>query len=593
MNEKKTDFIDFNLPDDAYLQFDASSLKNYIIGRLNENPWFTDQNFEGSNLNNLIDIVAYSMHVLLFYLNNTAAESQFSEAQIYDNINRLVKLIGYKPSGHKTATLPFEAESDLSSGVYTVPRYSFFNINGVAYSFIRDVSFVKETNDEEELTDFSNRNVLYQGRFEKNPDYIAVGDRNEILELPANNRNIDDSAIDVYVRRDDQWFQWNRIEDLFFARFNDNAYSVRLNDRGNYEIKFGDDNRGASLQEGDLVSVFYLKGLGGEGEVSDGFLSGSLTLFSTPRLNEILEDVSNVDYITDSQNSRIEFSNTLPSTKSSDKESVEEIRRNVPFVYQSQNRLISRSDFESFIRNNYSGFISSVKVLGNRDFLKGHMEYLSKIGITTPLNSDPRLLSNQFMFSSPANFNNVYVYAVPRVEQRFSTTDKITYLNPAQKQTIIDSMENRKEISLDVIMQDPVFMAVDLGLGGSDDENREENLKNSKLVVVRSNRSVDKKEIKDSIFNIIRNYFLPSNFELGQIIDIQTIFNSILNVKGVGSVTTENGDIVSNGLSFYIWDAVYNTNITVTSQNFKLRDFQYAFFHDIENLKSKMDIRDE
>ena len=65
----KSNFTDYKLTTTGYASFDATSLKNYIITRLNENKVFTDQNFEGSNLSSVIDIIAYSYHVLLFYLN--------------------------------------------------------------------------------------------------------------------------------------------------------------------------------------------------------------------------------------------------------------------------------------------------------------------------------------------------------------------------------------------------------------------------------------------------------------------------------------------------------------------------------------------
>ena len=53
---------DFTLPRDAYATFDALTLKQHIKDRLNEGGVFTDQNFEGSNLSSLIDIVAFSYH---------------------------------------------------------------------------------------------------------------------------------------------------------------------------------------------------------------------------------------------------------------------------------------------------------------------------------------------------------------------------------------------------------------------------------------------------------------------------------------------------------------------------------------------------
>jgi len=96
------DFTDYSLPKNAYLTFDANSLKGLIIDRLNENETFTDQNFEGSNFSAFIDVVAYMYHVLLFQLNTTSNESTFNTATIYENMNKLVSNIGYNPLGDQT-----------------------------------------------------------------------------------------------------------------------------------------------------------------------------------------------------------------------------------------------------------------------------------------------------------------------------------------------------------------------------------------------------------------------------------------------------------------------------------------------------------
>ncbi len=73
------EFSDYTLPTDGYVAFDATSLKNLIIQRLNDTNVFSDQKYEGSNLNSIIDIVAYSYHVLLFYLNMKVPYIFFAE----------------------------------------------------------------------------------------------------------------------------------------------------------------------------------------------------------------------------------------------------------------------------------------------------------------------------------------------------------------------------------------------------------------------------------------------------------------------------------------------------------------------------------
>lgn len=582
-------FINYNLPTDAYLNFDAESFKSYMIDKLSQNQWFTDQNFVGSNLNNLLDIIAFANNTLLFYLNQTSKESLFSDAEFYENINRLVKLIAYKPRGFVTPTLGFNATSTLNSGTYSIPRYSFFNIDGVSYSLIKDGTFVKKTNSSEVLSDFSNSYILYNGKYERLLDYTAIGDDSETINLSTKNKLIDSNTINVYIQRNGVWQEWEQVEDLYFSSFNETHFSVRLNENSDYDIVFGDNINGSSLQNGDVVSIFYLNSEGEDGEVAQDYLNGTMTIFSTPRMNEILNDINDIEYISSSDISNITFSNSLPSTKSSEKEGVEDIRSNTSIFYQSQNRLISKNDFTSFVRNNYSGLISSVKVINNRDFLEKHINYLSKIGVAYPF-EDGRILTNQYFFSTPCNFNNVYIYVVPRVEQKYSTLKRLNYINPAQKQAIIDSMEDKKEISLDIIIQDPVYMGVDIGITDTTSEPKLEDILNTTLEITTESSNIDIKNIKNQIVNIFKNYFLPSNFELGQNISLQNINNDILNIKGVSSISTRNGDRVSNGLNLYIWDVIYDTNYTSTSQNYNLEDFQYAFFYDLDNLPEKINV---
>ena len=94
----KENLTDFSLSRDSYTAFDAKSLKELIQTRLNEGGIYTDQTFEGSNMSSIIDVIAYSYHLLLFYLNQTSAESMFTDTSIYENMNRIVKLIDYKPN---------------------------------------------------------------------------------------------------------------------------------------------------------------------------------------------------------------------------------------------------------------------------------------------------------------------------------------------------------------------------------------------------------------------------------------------------------------------------------------------------------------
>lgn len=584
------EFLDYELPKNAYANFDASSLKNFIIQRLNTAGVFTDQNFEGSNLAMINDIIAYSYHTLLFYLNNTSNESLFSEAQLYENINRIVKLINYKPSGFQTSLLSYDATSTLNKGTYVIPRYSFFNINGVAYSFGGDVTFSKSVDGNEELTDFSNAYVLYQGIFRRNDDYFPVGETNEIIELQSPlNKEIDSNNIFVYIKRDGVWNEWQKVDSLFLVGNESLSYEVRYNERGNYDIYFGDDINGSKLVSTDLVSIYYLESDGEDGQVDSNFLNTTITLYSGPRIDEILEDINDTTYISIANSQNITFTNSRSSSQVSVGENVDDIRKNASNFYKSQNRLVSAIDYETFIKNNYNGIIASTKVLSNDEFLNQHIKYLSDIGISNPF-EESRILNSQLLYSNSSNFNNVYVYVVPRMDQKFSTTERLNYIQASLKQNMLSKMNDIKTLGQSIIIQDPVLVGVDIAINKLNEDSNLDDINDTTLRVYKSSASIDNGFIINAIFDIFNVYFKASNLELGQNINLLEINNQILNINGVTRIETVNGDRVYEGLNLYVWNPIYTSDLISISQNLQLENFKFPFFYDLPNLKNKIEV---
>lgn len=118
-----------DIPTTSYVNFDGLNLKEAIRERLTSTGIFTDQNYEGSNLTHFNEIISFIFGNLLFYLNKTSNEGLFTEAALYENVNRIVKQLDYKPVGHQSSTLSFTASaSDLNSGLYTIPRFSFIEV---------------------------------------------------------------------------------------------------------------------------------------------------------------------------------------------------------------------------------------------------------------------------------------------------------------------------------------------------------------------------------------------------------------------------------------------------------------------------------
>jgi hypothetical protein len=594
-----TNTNNYNLPKSGYVAFDAMALRQLIIDRLNEQNVFTDQNFIGSNLASIIDIVAYSYHTLIYYLNKTSTESMFSEAQLYENINRIVKLIDYSPIGYQTSTLSFQCSAGaFNQGLYTIPRYSYVLINDIAYSFNEDITFNKFSNQNiESLTEISQQKLLYQGRYQEYPLYTAAGDNNEIVILNTTNINIDHFNIDVYVKPalTNVWEQYTKTTSLFLENSTAKKYEIRLNGNKRYEIKFGNDINGKKLQTGDNVAIYYLKSDGSNAVVGPRVLSTAsafLTLYSTPRYSTIINDVLRNEYrlINTQETINLVFDNEYSSTPIKEIETVDEIRQTAPSFYKTQYRLVTTQDYETFVSTNFANFITEVKAFNNWEYVSTYLKYLYDIGLVDPQKTD-RALLNQITYADSCNFNNIYLIIVPR-----SGTQNFDYLVPAQKELINSSILNNKMATTETVFLDPVYKSVTFGLPEilesisplSIELDTEYGLEIIKKTSSRRNNQ----SIINDVANVFLNYFSRDNIKLGQNLDIRLLTQQILSIDGVETFYTIdflNAGSKVEGLSLLVQNSLYPTlDKTVTSNNFSLREFEFLYFENLENIAQKI-----
>ena len=586
---------DFTLTKNAYASFDALTLKQLIVDRLNNGEIYTDQVVEGSNISAIIDIIAYSYHTLLFYLNQTSSETLFTQASLYENMNRIVKLINYKPLGYKTASLAFKAigSETLLPDLYTIKRFSYFIVDGVYYSFIDDASFTKKTAGLEDLDTLFNTNLLYQGRYFEYPNQSAIGEEYEIVTLSIKDTItktptlIEDSSIKVYVKdvNTQVYTEFTETNSVFTSTPSEPVYEKRINENGLYEFKFGNGVYGKKLNQGDVVNIFYLKSDAKEGEISANKLNGSmLNLYTTPLFEKISQDVykdSNLTFITPIDITKIEFSNELPSTPFKDKETVDEIKVNSPKTFSSNNRLVTGRDFESFISANYSNIVKSTSIASNTEFINGYMNYFFSLGLNAP-NDDPRFLLNQLKFSSAAELNNVYFFMVPQIKEYNQENIESNYLTLSQKNNIVSSMQNTKMLTTELIPQDPIYTAFNLGIQISSDEILTPDVVDESFLVIEKSTSIraSDESIKQQINNIFINYF--KSLELGSIVSLSDLKSQIYAVNGVNNITTRriNNDVAYNNsnISLIAFNPVYsNIDIKIVSNDIKMAYFQYPF----------------
>ena len=588
----------FNIPKGSYVAFDAVSLRQLIINRLNEQGVFTDQNFVGSNLAAIIDIIAYSYNTLIYYLNKTSTESMFSEAQLYENINRIVKLIDYSPVGNQTSTLSFNCSAqNLVKNLYTIPLYSYVVCNNIYYSFNSNITFAKTIdNTVESLDTVSNNTLLYQGKYTEYPLYTAAGNNNEVVTVNPGNDIVDHFNINVYVKPllTGTWQVYEQTANLFLESGTAKKYQIRLNDKYYYEITFGNDVNGIKLHPGDQVAVYYLASLGTNGEIGPATLddNSQLVSYNTLQYNQIISDVysNQFNYLTNSTIGNISFTNTGNSTPFNTAETADSIRNNAPSNYRSQNRLVTTQDYVTFVKTNFANLITDVKCVNNTDYISGYMQYFYNIGITNPQITD-RALFNQINYSDSCNFNNVYLIVAPK-----SNAFIPNYILPAQKQLIRSSIENSKLLTTETVFVDPVYKAVSIGITSSFNTFNPSTDKGLCVLNIQKTTSTLRSDqsIINDVLNVFTVYFNTNNIALGQVLDTRSLTQQIYDIEGVQTFYTSRTDdptVTTEGLSLFVWNPIYPTlDKKVTTNNVSFNYFEFLYFDNIKNLSSQINI---
>ena len=608
------DLLEYNLPTNAYATFDAVSLKDLIRDRLTQNSLFTDQNFEGSNLAALADIFAFAYHILLFYYNQTASEALFDQAELYENMNKIVKSIGYKPSGPRTSVLNFDAtgNSDIPIGSYTIKRYTQLVANGIVFSFNKDIAFDKNTVFFENLLSLSQNALLYQGAYFEYPDYVAIGEDFEVLpivferaievaRLQRKTEFIDFDNIDVYIYDSETltWSQWSEVDTLFLNSPTDKVYEKRVNENGRYEIKFGNNISGKKLNAGDIVSIFYLLSEGdivGPGALQQGT---AMKLYNTARfreLNSTLYTDTNTNFITPSNSTGLQFLNNNESTPVSDYETVESIKQNAPAMFSAQNRAVTISDYKTHITAKFNNIFQSIEVVNNERYISEYLKYFYDMGLTTPYDND-RVLLSHLLFADSCDFNNVYVFVVSKNNVLVGQTDPV-FTPSSQKTAIKTFLENIKMISNEVVVVDPIYTAFDFGVEVPGVAINIDSVRSRSFLEIKVDKTsrLARSKIKDTVNNIIVEYFTTKNSALGQSINLTDLSMQILNIDTVDEISTvyidpNNKQYRTPGISLIYWNPLYpTTDVNITNQNIKLPFYKFPYLYNASRIIEKISI---
>lgn len=325
------------------LDFDA--IKSNLRTFLQDQPEFSDYNFEGSGFSILLDTLAYNTHYLGFNANMLANELYLDSADIRKNIVSLAKMLGYTPSSAKSPIANIDIVLNNATGsTVTMNKGTAFTstLDGTSYQFVtnQDITITPSNG----VYRFSDVNI-YEGTLVNFRYTVDSTDTDQKFIIPS--VNADTSTLKVTVQTsaaDTSTSTYTLATGLKSLTSTSKVYFLQETDTGKFQVYFGDGVIGNKLSDGNIVILEYIVTNKTESNGSSTFnLSGSIGGFSN---------------VTVSTNSSAQ-GGSEPETK-------ESIRFNAPLQYTSQDRAVTTTDYETIVRSIYPNALS-ISAWGGED----------------------------------------------------------------------------------------------------------------------------------------------------------------------------------------------------------------------------------
>ena len=324
----------------------SENIKTYLKGQ----EKFKDYDFEGSNLNVLIDMLAYAGHVSGLNTNIAASELFLDSAQIRKNVVSRAKDLGFVPASEKASAAQLEVKmSNIrkpdgtipTANDMTMPRGHNFDTvyDGVTYNFVNTTSVVPTRDG----LNFSYPTVdIVQGQYIT--DSFVFDSQIKNSKFVLSNARVDRSKLEVSVNSNGIVSKYTLSTEVSTITSSSRVFYAQENEEGFLEIYFGDDVLGKGLVDGDLISATYIT------------------------VDDIHADGAKLFTMKDSING---FANATITTLSnasggSEKEDIESIKFKATKFYTSQNRLVTLNDYKAKVSEYYPN-ADAVAVWGGED----------------------------------------------------------------------------------------------------------------------------------------------------------------------------------------------------------------------------------
>ena len=329
-----------------------TALKDYMRAQTD----FTDYDFEGSAISQILDVMAYNTYYTAFNTNMVVNETFLDSATLRDNVVSIAKQLGYTPKSITapqaavdmvltfTGTAPAEVSLKAGSGFVT-------NYDGSLYRYIlKDDNKVSVVNKVATFTGVP----IYEGSQLVSNTVVDTSIKNQRFIIE--NAGIDTNTLNVRVfqaANSSIFTDYKVANNILDIGATDKIYFINEIEDEKYEIFFGDGVLGKKLEDNNVVQLSYI--------VTNGTATNGAKTFT---FNGLMEDENGTTITLP-----FAVSSLTTSSKASggaDIETIDKIKYNAPKFYGSQNRAVTGNDYKAIVRNLYPA-TSDVIVFGGED----------------------------------------------------------------------------------------------------------------------------------------------------------------------------------------------------------------------------------
>ena len=530
---------------------DFDTIKNTFKSYLRSQDRFNDYDFDGANINVLLDILSYNTFHNAFYLNMVGNEMFLDSAQLRESVVSHAKELNYTPQSFRSAQANVNltiVSSDTTKRSIVVPKGTTFTSRSLDrnYTFTTNENIViGDYTPAGNTVTFTGQNItLYEGYY-VNDTYAYSYDT--VTPLIISNKNVDISSVTVTVTEDSgaTTIVYQRATSLFDLDKDSRVFFIQGAETDSYEVVFGDGVTGRRPKNNSIVSVEY--------RVCNGELPNGCNKFNT---DVSIQGETNINVTTNS----VAAGGTVY-------ESIESIKYNAPRHFTTQERAITTEDYETLLKLNFPE-VNTVTAYGGEDL---DPPQFGKVFVSIDLKEVDALPDikkvEYYRFlkpRSPVSIDPVFVdpeYTYLGVNSKVNYNVNITALTSDDIRTIVAS-------SILLYAQNNL-------------NNFNRTFRYSKLIQAIDNAQVSiiSNETDIAVIKVVQpqinkfltfdvNYNIPLSIEqeLGATPSQYSVYSTFITYKGIKAFIRDDGDGVINVLSASS-EAVIDTVGTINYEN--------------------------